>query len=293
VTEPIEPTAEASPEITTTEAGGAGESTGTNPAWEPVLSLLPDRIQESVKPHLSEWDANYRKLQDEFNEYKKTTAPRDPSPHDEFKDIPPEDIRAALGIAQTISSDPRRVAEVMAEQLGLSLSEKKELEKELKQAEVEFTEDDDPRLKQFYEQQQQAQKQLEEMQQQQRAFFEQQRQIEEEKIRQQEIARTNQEVDAELNVLFQSHPELKNNQPLLNQVFITAGALAQQGSQSPLKDAYNQVTSLIGSSHTAPASTPLFVPTGGQAPPAQDTAAMSTRDRALQMLQTLHSNGQG
>lgn len=282
------------------EGGDAGDSVGTgiNPSWEPVLSVLPEKIRETVVPHFKSWDDNYRKLESEFTEYKKNAAPREPSPLDEFNGIDPANIRAALQITQNIQSDPRRVAELLAESQGLTLSEAKAAVKEAEkqQAEFEFSEDDDPRLKQMYEMMQAERERLSKFEQDQQARFQQelqrQQQMEEERLQ----AQYDTQVQNELKALLTANPELKNaSSDFMEMLWMKAGHLAGQGDKTPLQSAYTQLNSFTESikQTVAPKSTPLFVPTNGQAPPANETANMSTRDKALAMLQQIHSPGQG
>lgn len=284
--------------VTTTEGGDQTLEVKDNPAWEPVLNLVPESIQGAMKPHFVKWDENYRKLETEYNEYKTKNGPREPSPLDEFQGVDPNNIRTALGIMQSIGTNPRQVAELMAEQLGLSLSEAKAAVKEAQQqvpVTMEFNEDDDPRLKQMYDAMEAQRQQIEQFTAQQQSYFQQEQQRQLDAQRSAEEAKVNQQVEVELQQLFQNVPGLEQNQAMMNLIFPLAGVLAQQGSQSPLQDAYTQVNGLMQSHRSTEVqkSTPLFVPTGGQAPPVSDTANKSTRERALEMIQALHSNGQG
>lgn len=288
--------------VTTSEAGDSEGTVGTglNPSWEPVLALADPRTHDAMKEHLKSWDDNYRKLESEYNEFKKTaTTPTGPSPFDEFQGIDPAEIRAALQVTQTISQDPRRVTELLAQELGLTLAEAKAVEAEAKKqqsAEFDFSEDDDPRLKQMYEMMQADRERLSKFEQAQQERYQQelahQQQLEEQRLQQQYDAQVNQE----FKDLTTAHPEILNASPqLMEMLWMKAAHLAGQGDKTPLQTAYTQLNSFTESikATVAPKSTPLFVPTGGQAPPANETASQSTRDRALAMLQQIHSNGQG
>lgn len=287
--------------VTTSEVGDTGESVGTgiNPSWEPILQLADPRVHEAMKTHLKTWDDNYRR---DVEAAKSAAAPTpEPSPYDEFQGVDPANIRAALQITETISQDPRRVAQLLADELGLSLSEAKAAVAEAQQQQeqqVEFSEDDDPRLKQMHDMFVQQQQLIDNMNKQQQERFQHELQRQEAQQREREVQVANQQVERELNDLFKENPGLKDNADpqFMDLLWLKAGHLANQGDKTPLKTAYNQLSGFTNSikQNVAPKPTPLFVPTGGQAPPVQESGSKDRRTQALEMLQALHANpGQG
>jgi hypothetical protein len=89
-----------------------GESTGVNPAWNEILSVLPDSLHPVVKPALEKWDTNYNNgIQKVHSEYE---------PYKAFKDggYDPQTIQYALAILDKIENDPKSIYDALAEHNG-------------------------------------------------------------------------------------------------------------------------------------------------------------------------------
>lgn len=81
-----------------------------NPAWQPVLDVLPSSLHNVVAPTLKEWD---RGVQERFREIHSQYEPY--KAYQQFVDagVTPEAISQALGLIQAIEADPRSVWESM------------------------------------------------------------------------------------------------------------------------------------------------------------------------------------
>jgi hypothetical protein len=195
---------------------------------------------------------------------------------EEFSSFDPNEVRAALQVAQRIANNPREVADIMANALGLTFQEQKELEKELKEEEApapQFTEEDDPRLVQIWEENQR----LKEQQQQ---FFEQVEQKEVEKERVQLEQHYDQEISTELGKLYQHDPAIKGDDLRMQDLMQRAFIFASNGANNPIVEAYNAQANFIKSNlqRVAPKQTPLFMPTTGNAPPVNNQVDLSTEE---------------
>lgn len=257
-------------EVTETESPATPESegTGNNPAWQPLLDKLPAQLRPMIEPDLKSWDENYRALNDKYTKLKGL---------EEFSTFDPNEVRAALQVAQRIANNPREVADIMAGALGLTLQEQKELEKELKEEEApqkpQFTEEDDPRLVQIWEEN-------EKLKAQQQQFFEQfeQREVEKERVQLEQYY--DQEITSELGKLYTHDPAIKGDDLRMKDLMKRAFLFAEQGSDSPIVDAYNEQAELLKSNiqRAAPQKTPLFMPTSGNAPPVSNQLDLSTEE---------------
>lgn len=88
------------------------QSSGRNPAWDPVLNLIPSTLHDGVTPHLREWDKNFQtelqKVQSQYEPYKPLID----------SGAAPETLQAALNFYQMAEQDPQRVFEEMAKYYG-------------------------------------------------------------------------------------------------------------------------------------------------------------------------------
>jgi hypothetical protein len=82
----------------------------TNPAWQPVLDVLPTSLHEIVAPTLKDWDRGvqerFREIHSQYEPYKAYQPIIDAG-------VPVENIQQALGLLQAINDDPRSVWESM------------------------------------------------------------------------------------------------------------------------------------------------------------------------------------
>jgi hypothetical protein len=95
----IEGVAEAAAAQENTDAATSGNvdnsSSGTNPAWAPILDKLPGPYQELVKPHFAEWDKNFEKVQSAYAPFK---------PYAE-QGVTPQQMQEAMTLHRMASSE--------------------------------------------------------------------------------------------------------------------------------------------------------------------------------------------
>lgn len=87
---------------------GQGESSGINPAWNEVLSYIPEDAHSKVLPHLQNWDKNFsNKLQEVHSTY---------APYKQFQEagIDAGQMQVALGVLRAIQEDPETVYKQLA-----------------------------------------------------------------------------------------------------------------------------------------------------------------------------------
>lgn len=82
----------------------------SNPAWQPILDVLPSSLHEIVSPTLKEWDKGvnerFREIHSQYEPYKEYQAILDAG-------IPMDDIATALSLMQQIQNDPKSVWDTM------------------------------------------------------------------------------------------------------------------------------------------------------------------------------------
>lgn len=242
------------------------EGSGLNPAWSPLLDVLPEqfRVMPSVTDQLKQWDSNYNELQEKYKPY--ADLP------EVFRD--PETLQSAMNLWQNTMHDPHQTARALAEHLGLTLSEAQQLQEEIEEQEetpLEFNEEDDPRLAELY-------KQLEAEKARNSQFYEQYTAQEQAKIQQAEEHRMGQEIDGKVRQLIEGghiprDAQGNPDQVLLKDLMTRANFLISQGSRDPIMDAYKAQQEIINyaSARQAPPKQPLlFMPPSGGAAPAND-----------------------
>lgn len=87
--------------------------TTKNPAWDPILSLIPEQLHSQVIPHLSKTDKHVQQLQQTYAPYKSFID----------QGITPEVISQGLTLGQAIAQNPQAVYDQMREQFGLTHEE--------------------------------------------------------------------------------------------------------------------------------------------------------------------------
>lgn len=92
---------------------GGGDNTGSseggiNPNWNTLLEKIPSGLHPMVIPQLKEWDTKFQEqlhqVQSQWDPYK-----------DLVKDIPPETLQQALGFYRMTEQNPRAVYDQMRE----------------------------------------------------------------------------------------------------------------------------------------------------------------------------------
>lgn len=101
-------------EVVAQETSGGGPS--INPAWEPVLSVVPEMLHSQITPHLEKWDKNYQeginKVHSQYEAYKPYVD----------NNISPDQINYALQLVGAIDERPLDVINALqqyAQQMGL------------------------------------------------------------------------------------------------------------------------------------------------------------------------------
>lgn len=89
-----------------------GDESQGHPAWQEILSILPDEFHPLIKPKLEEWDTKVQgKLQD-LNKY-------DPYKPLVENNVPLESIQQAMWLAQQFETNPEAVVKQAIEAFGL------------------------------------------------------------------------------------------------------------------------------------------------------------------------------
>lgn len=90
------------------DAGNGAPTGGVNPAWNEVLSHVPQDKHSAVTPLLQSWDQNFQKVQSSIAPYK------------EFIEggVPAENIRIALGLVRALDEQPESVYQALHQEFG-------------------------------------------------------------------------------------------------------------------------------------------------------------------------------
>lgn len=91
---------------------GQSSETGTinvNPAWNDVLSLIPETMHPAILPKFQSWDQNYKTSIDKVHSQYEPWKP--------FIDngVSPEDVDYSLGLLKAISENPQEVINALNE----------------------------------------------------------------------------------------------------------------------------------------------------------------------------------
>lgn len=88
------------------DQGGTAQPS-INPAWNDVLSVLPQEFHSQVTPHFSKWDQNYQqsiqKVHSQYEPWKPILE----------SGVTPEDIDFAVGLMNAVSTDPKEVIQAL------------------------------------------------------------------------------------------------------------------------------------------------------------------------------------
>lgn len=98
----------------------AQDGGGLNPAWNEVLSLVPEELHSQITPHLSKWDKN---VQSKINEVHSQYEPYKPYVE---KKVAPESINYALELLEAANTKPMEVIKALTDwskQTGLWVDE--------------------------------------------------------------------------------------------------------------------------------------------------------------------------
>lgn len=97
------------------EQGSSGDS--INPAWNDLLKIVPQELHSQVTPHLRKWDQGVQqRFQQIHDGYK---------PYKTFQDAgyDPSTIETALGILQSLNTEPRKIYDALAAYHGWAAGE--------------------------------------------------------------------------------------------------------------------------------------------------------------------------
>lgn len=89
------------------------ETPKSNPAWDPILSIVPEPLHAQIIPHLSKTDKHVQELQQKFAPYKGFVD----------QGISPDIINQSLMLGKAIQENPQAVYDQMREQFGLTHEE--------------------------------------------------------------------------------------------------------------------------------------------------------------------------
>lgn len=89
---------------------GQGNDSGINPAWNDVLSAVPEDKHSEVTGHLRNWDQNFQRVQSDY------------APFKEFKEagVSPDQIRMGMGLMQALEQNPKQVYDLLAQQFNFN-----------------------------------------------------------------------------------------------------------------------------------------------------------------------------
>lgn len=87
-------------------------TSGGNPAWGELLSVIPEELHSQVTPHLQKWDQGVQqRFQQVQSKYK---------PYEDFASngVTPEAIQTALSLAQMLETNPQYLYEQIGQHFG-------------------------------------------------------------------------------------------------------------------------------------------------------------------------------
>lgn len=88
------------------------QETGINPAWNEVLSVLPEDVHSQVIPHFTKWDQNYQnsiqKVHSQYEPYKPIIE----------QGYQPDQLNYAMSVLQAIETQPQEVLKALQAYIG-------------------------------------------------------------------------------------------------------------------------------------------------------------------------------
>jgi len=110
-------TEETSSEETLVEEGDEPKKLGGHPAWQEILSAVPEELHEALTPKLKEWDAGVtRRFQEIHSQYEPLKA-FEPFVEQGFD---PDSFSQAVGLYSALNSDPEQVWRALGEAYGFA-----------------------------------------------------------------------------------------------------------------------------------------------------------------------------
>lgn len=84
------------------------DNSGGHPAWDEYLKDIPEVFHPQVKPAFEKWDKNFQKVQSEYEPYK------------EFIGTDPNELQAALQVANLIRTNPKALYDNLGSRYGFN-----------------------------------------------------------------------------------------------------------------------------------------------------------------------------
>lgn len=233
------------------DSGDLGESAqvteqeaSINPAWEPMLAGIPSSLHQMVTPHLRKWDQNFQtelqKVQSQYEPFKPLL--------DSGADA--ESLQRALAFYQTVEADPRRVYDEMTQYYGFGQDQGQQEQVQGSEEVSLGDEDDDPRYAELRQNQEAiAQLLMSQHEKEQAARFEQQ-------------------VEADLASVKESHPNMsEKDEIMLYRVAMANGSTLAEAAkelftytesiQQSALAGRSPAPSVMSATGTVPGSTPI------------------------------------
>lgn len=107
---PIEPTG--SEEVQGETSEEVNNAPGLNPAWEPVLGVLPEQFHEVVTPHFQKWDQEAQNRIESVNSQLKQFEAYKPFVE---HGITPDEVEQGLRLMYEINNNPQSVYQALAD----------------------------------------------------------------------------------------------------------------------------------------------------------------------------------
>lgn len=126
-------------------AEGGAETSGPNPAWNDVLSVLPSQFHEQVTPHFQQWDQAAQQRIESVNQQLTQFDPYKPFVEN---GISAEDLEQGLQLMYQLNSNPQAVYQALADAYGYGAQTNPEAQ-EVEGDEEESQNFQDPRFDQL------------------------------------------------------------------------------------------------------------------------------------------------
>lgn len=125
---------------------GEGGTPGQNPAWNDVLSVIPEQYHQQVTPYFQKWDQSAQTRIEEVNGRLKSFEP-----YQQFVEhgIDPGELEQGLRLMYEINNNPRAVYDALAEAYNLTPQQVQDLANGNKEEEEENPYLQDPRIDQL------------------------------------------------------------------------------------------------------------------------------------------------
>ena len=138
------------------DSGSGGYTGKINPAWEPVLKVIPEQMHGLVTPHLRRWDDNYRALQAQYTPWKQGFVDRGYNA---------DQMQNAATIFRMVNDNPQEFYRRLGEALGVSPQQAEQMVENENEGEDSYYEEDQqqgipPQLQQQLDQLTQQNQQL-------------------------------------------------------------------------------------------------------------------------------------